>query len=122
GGPKFSRSELDFIRERLPTRTVVRHLTGDDTVLANLYTSAALLICPSHYEGFGLPPLEAMAHGCPVACSASSSLLELYSGAAEMFDPADPSSIANAATSVLFSEDKTTALRKAGLQRAEAMS
>lgn len=60
----------------------------------SLYRRAALVVFPSLYEGFGLPPLEAMACGCPVACSDAGSLPEVVGDAAVLFDPADPSAIA----------------------------
>jgi glycosyltransferase involved in cell wall biosynthesis len=55
--------------------------------LVELYRSAACLVFPSLYEGFGLPPLEAMACGCPVAASNATSLPEICGDAAEYFDP-----------------------------------
>ncbi|MEF3405234.1 glycosyltransferase family 4 protein [Agromyces sp. CCNWLW203] len=63
--------------------------------LGVLYRSAAALVFPSLYEGFGLPPLEAMAAGCPVAASASGSIPEICADAAVYFDPEDPTSIAD---------------------------
>ena len=59
----------------------------DDHQMSLLYNSAKLLIFPSFYEGFGLPPLEAMACGLPVVCSNSSSLPEVVGDAALTFDP-----------------------------------
>ena len=55
--------------------------------LPSLYRRAAALVFPSLYEGFGLPPLEAMASGCPVACSTAGSLPEVCGDAAVYFDP-----------------------------------
>ena len=62
--------------------------------LHELYRKAAVLAFPSLYEGFGLPPLEAMASGCPVAASSAGSLPEVCGDAAVMFDPSDPVDIA----------------------------
>jgi len=67
----------------------VSQVSGDDKVLASLYRQAAALVYPSLYEGFGIPPLEAMSFGCPVACSNTSSLPEVVGDAAVMFDPDD---------------------------------
>jgi glycosyltransferase involved in cell wall biosynthesis len=64
--------------------------------LVELYRSAACLVFPSLYEGFGLPPLEAMACGCPVAVSNATSLPEICGDAAEYFDPLSPEDIAAA--------------------------
>src|SRR5207245_3370294 len=68
---------------------------SDDT-LARLYRSASALVFPSLYEGFGQPPLEAMASGCPVAVSRVASLPEVCGDAAGYFDPHSPEDIAAA--------------------------
>jgi glycosyltransferase involved in cell wall biosynthesis len=60
-----------------------------DSDLPYLYSSAELFVFPSLYEGFGLPPLEAMACGTPVVASATSSLPEVLGDAARYFDPLD---------------------------------
>jgi len=62
--------------------------------LLGLYRTAGALVFPSLYEGFGLPPLEAMASGCPVAVSNAGSLPEVVGDAAVLFDPRDPEAIA----------------------------
>jgi glycosyltransferase involved in cell wall biosynthesis len=64
--------------------------------LADLYRSAAALVFPSLYEGFGFPPLEAMASGCPVAVSTAGSLLEICGDAARTFDPTSVEEMAEA--------------------------
>ena len=69
--------------------------------IAELYRSAAALVFPSLYEGFGQPPLEAMACGCPVACSNVASLPEVVGDAARLFDPTRPDEIAAAVADVL---------------------
>ena len=66
-----------------------------------LLQRASALVFPSLYEGFGLPPLEAMACGCPVASSNAASLPEVVGDAALLFDPHDPSAIAGAVRDVL---------------------
>jgi len=76
-------------RARLPEGVESHgHVSSDE--LVDLYRSAACLVFPSLYEGFGLPPLEAMACGCPVACSNATSLPEVCGDAAEYFDPFSP--------------------------------
>ncbi|MEO6826804.1 MAG: glycosyltransferase family 1 protein [Microbacteriaceae bacterium] len=62
--------------------------------LIDLYRRAAVLVYPSLYEGFGLPPLEAMASGCPVAASNAGSIPEVCGDAAVLFDPSEPEAIA----------------------------
>jgi glycosyltransferase involved in cell wall biosynthesis len=69
--------------------------------LVRLYRGAAALVFPSLYEGFGLPVLEAMACGCPVACSNVTSLPEVAGDAARLFDPRDADGIAAAVDDVL---------------------
>ncbi len=69
--------------------------------LVSLYRRAAALVFPSLYEGFGLPPLEAMACGCPVACSNAASLPEACGDAARYFAPEDAEEMAAAVAEVL---------------------
>ena len=71
----------------------VKGLVSRQELLA-LYQRAACLAFPSLYEGFGLPPLEAMASGCPVTAARSGSLPEVCGEAAVQFDPLDPADIA----------------------------
>jgi glycosyltransferase involved in cell wall biosynthesis len=80
---------------------------------------ASALVFPSLYEGFGLPPLEAMACGCPVACSNAAALPEVVGDAARLFDPHDPPAIADAVRDVLATPDEWT---RRGLERAQAFS
>ena len=89
------------------------------TELVALYRRAAALVFPSLYEGFGLPPLEAMACGCPVACSAIPSLAEVCGDAALTFDPEDPAAIAAAVAAVL---DDPEPWRTRGTARAAAFT
>ncbi len=84
-----------------------------------LLQTASALVFPSLYEGFGLPPLEAMACGCPVACSNAGALPEVVGDAAALFDPRDPHAIATAVTDVL---DAPGGWARRGLARAAAFS
>ena len=83
--------------------------------LASLYRRAAALVFPSLYEGFGQPPLEAMACGCPVACSDAGSLPEVVGDAARLFDATSPAAMAAAVEDVLAAPDEW---RQKGLARA----
>lgn len=98
------------------------HETGGDARLGVLYQHASLLAYPSLYEGFGIPPLEAMSLGCPVACSNTSSLPEVVGDAAEQFDPEDPADIARALEAVLGSTARSQELRRKGFERARMFS
>ena len=83
--------------------------------LAELYRRAAALVFPSLYEGFGQPPLEAMACGCPVAVSRVASLPEICGDAAEYFDPDSPDDIAAATLRALRGERVEQGLARAVL-------
>jgi glycosyltransferase involved in cell wall biosynthesis len=83
--------------------------------LAALYRRAACLVFPSLYEGFGMPVLEAMACGCPVAASNAGALPEICGDAAVLFDPTDVEAMAAA---VLEVDSRRDELRERGLARA----
>jgi glycosyltransferase involved in cell wall biosynthesis len=87
--------------------------------LARLYQGAAALVFPSLYEGFGMPVLEAMACGCPVACSNVTSLPEVAGDAARLFDPRDVDDIAAAVEDVL---DDAAPWTERGLERARGFT
>ena len=87
-----------------------------------LFALAAVLVYPSLYEGFGLPVLEAMARGVPVACSDCSSLPEVAGDAALMFNPADPVAIADAVSRLLGDRDLALGLARRGRLRAAGFS
>jgi glycosyltransferase involved in cell wall biosynthesis len=83
--------------------------------LASLYRRASALVFPSLYEGFGQPPLEAMASGCPVACSTAGALPEVCGSAARYFDPMSVDEMVEAVLTVLDNPDR---LVERGLERA----
>lgn len=86
------------------------------------YSAATALVYPSVYEGFGLPPLEAMGCGTPVVASGSSSLPEVVGDAALRPDPGDVDALAQAVGRVLEDGDLRAELREKGLRRAAAFS
>ncbi|MHB0868230.1 MAG: glycosyltransferase family 4 protein [Chloroflexota bacterium] len=90
----------------------------EERELPLLYAGADLFVFPSLYEGFGLPPLEAMACGTPVVCSNSSSIPEVVGKAALTVDPLDAGAMAEAIASVLASPARASELRDRGLARA----
>jgi glycosyltransferase involved in cell wall biosynthesis len=109
--------------EQSPVRVGVL-LTGyvSDEDLPALYSAATAFVFPSLYEGFGLPPLEAMACGTPVLCSATSSLPEVVGDAALLFDPEEPEAIAEALRRVAKDAALRERLRSEGLRRAAEFS
>ena len=90
-----------------------------DSELRALYESAVCFVFPSRYEGFGLPPLEAMACRCPVVCSHAASLQEVCSTAALMCDAREPAQIADSVLSVVKNERLATDLSVQGRARAD---
>ena len=90
--------------------------------LEGLYRSAECFVFPSLYEGFGLPVLEAMARGVPVACSDRGPLPEVAGDAALLFDPESSASIAGAIQKLLGDTSEAERLRAAGLERAQEFS
>lgn len=94
---------------RLPEWVELKGLVSRGELL-DLYRRASCLIFPSTYEGFGLPPLEAMASGCPVAAAAAGSLPEVCGSAAVLFDPLDPGSIATGLDEALVRSNELTTL------------
>src|SRR4029453_18394376 len=93
-----------------------------DRTLAVLYRLAGVFVFPSLYEGFGLPPLEAMASGTPVITSNLSSMPEVVGDAAMLIDPYDPAAIADGIHRVLTDETLRRDLRRKGLARAQQFS
>lgn len=102
GGGRLTIREQARIQELGGRRLQVKHFSGGDEVLADLYATARLFVYPSLYEGFGIPPLEAMSVDCPVICSDRSSLPEVVGEGAGYFDPESVDSIVAEMTRALF--------------------
>jgi glycosyltransferase involved in cell wall biosynthesis len=103
GGGAFTPAEQAAFREAgLAGRVHLRE--GPDAALAGCYQRATALIYPSRYEGFGLPPLEAMGFGCPVLASSAPPMPEISGDAALYFDPGSPEQL-RAALSRLLTEN-----------------
>jgi len=97
----FSNDELLEIK-KMGLTTKVQHIAGDDIVLSNLYKYAKVFVYPSLYEGFGIPPLEAMHYGCPVIASNRSSIPEVVGDAGILFDPTNIDELSMVIEKVLF--------------------
>ena len=91
----------------------------DDPQFAALLRSARGVVFPSLYEGFGMPVIEAMAVGCAVACSNTTSLSEVAGDAALLFDPQEPSEIARAIFQLATDEELRAVLVEKGFRRAK---
>jgi glycosyltransferase involved in cell wall biosynthesis len=119
GYPTPFEPQLRDLAERTSVADRVR-LTGwvDDQLLEGLYASARCLVVPSLAEGFGLPVLEAMARGTPVACSGIPPFREVAGDAALFFDPLDVQSIVETIASLVADGELRQRLAAAGRERA----
>ena len=99
-------------------------LTGylDDDDLRALYSSCTVFVYPSVYEGFGLPPLEAMACGAPVIASNIATFQETLGSAAELVEPNDVEALARRMAEILDDEDRRRTLSRRGLEQAAKYS
>lgn len=120
GGGALSPAETAMLERELPGR--YRYFAQvTDEVLRDLYRSAVALTYLSSYEGFGLPPLEAMACGCPVIAMNTSSVPEVMAGAGILLNDAEPRAVVEAISAVR-DPDYRQALIDAGLRRAAQFS
>jgi glycosyltransferase involved in cell wall biosynthesis len=109
----------------------LQHRWADDMILTGyvadeelpaLYRAARAFVYPSLFEGFGLPPLEAMACGTPVVTSDVSSLPEVTGGAALLIDPKDERALGNAMIEIVDNESLRAELREKGIDQAKKFS
>lgn len=117
GGGELSARETQLFAEIGLGPSQVVQVGGDDAALASCYGNAFAFVYPSLYEGFGIPPLEAMSLGCPVICSGSSSIPEVVGNAAELFDPESVDAIREALEHVVASPTRRSELIAMGRQR-----
>jgi glycosyltransferase involved in cell wall biosynthesis len=122
GGGKFTDLELLEMAEAKLEENSILQFFGDDQRLSSFYANAHAFIYPSLYEGFGIPPLEAMANNCPVVCSSTSSIPEVVGNAGEYFDPYDTDSLIGAIERVIGSESRMEELRRNGQKRLDFFS
>ncbi len=119
GGKGWIYEEIFSTIDSLSLTGSVIHLSGvPDEKLAHLYRAAGVLAIPSHYEGFGLPALEAMHGGCPVIASTRGSLPEVVGQAAISLEPDDVDAWAGALARVLTDPVLAERMRAAGLAQA----
>jgi len=122
GGGLLSNDELKYIKDLGLKNSQVKQVSGDDRLLQKIYSNAAAFIYPSLYEGFGLPPLEAMAFHCPVVSSNTSSMPEILGDAAEYFNPDSATELKSAIERVVFSKARYYELVKLGIDRIKLYS
>lgn len=122
GGGNFTMAETALMKSLGIDPGNVIFASGGDNALAGWYRSAAVFVYPSLYEGFGIPPLEAMSCGCPVACSNTSSLPEVVGDAAELFNPEVEADMRLAIERVVSSPDHAALLIINSTQRLEQFS
>lgn len=119
--PRYPQTQqLVAERDLAATVTFVRNVAEAD--LPALYSGAEVFVFPSYYEGFGLPPLEAMACGAPVVCARASSLPEVVGDAAVMFDPYNVMELSDALHRLLNQSDLRSQLGERSLQQAHTFS
>jgi glycosyltransferase involved in cell wall biosynthesis len=121
GGQRFQPDEQDEI-ERLGLTGRVRFASGTDSELAARYRAATAFIYPSMYEGFGIPPLEAMSYGCPVVCSDGGSIPEVVGDAGAYFDPNSVEDLRTTLERVATTQSLQADLRARGDARLSAFS
>lgn len=122
GGGRFTTDELDKHAQLNLAKADVLWYGGDDSALASLYKNATAFVYPSLYEGFGIPPLEAMSFDCPVICSDKGSIPEVVGDAGEYFDPLNTPSIVEAITRVVNDRLYADELRKRGRRQIKKYS
>ena len=122
GGGVFSAKECELISSLGLSEEQVTQVGGSDQRLAELYRNAAVFVYPSLYEGFGIPPLEAMSFDCPVACSNSSSIPEVVGDAAMLFDPLSIESIGKAVLELVQDQALCKAFVERGRERIKFFS
>ena len=116
-GPPVSSSRTSSLKSQASSPLFTGYLSPNDLALA--YASASALVYPSLYEGFGLPPLEAMASGCPVVASDIPPVREVCRDAAEFVDPLSVEGIAAGLARVLTDDSRRRELIGLGLDRAK---
>jgi glycosyltransferase involved in cell wall biosynthesis len=122
GGGALTSDERALIADLQISQDQVLCMGGGDHVLASLYRDATAFVYPSRYEGFGIPPLEAMSLACPVICSDTSSIPEVVGDAGEYFDPENVDSMTHVIESVVQSTEKRNQLIRKGHERCDMFS
>ena len=115
GGGEFTSAEQAYIQKMGLSDKAIKHVSGNDALLARYYRGARLMVYPSLYEGFGLPIIEAMACGCPVLTSNISSMPEVGQKACAYFEPTNPNSLIDCLSDLLTDDAALNEFSKLGL-------
>ena len=116
GGGGITDEESKILKD-LKIYDKVFQKTGSDEMLANIYKYSSAFVYPSEYEGFGIPPLEAMNYGCPMVVSNKSSIPEVVGDAGLYFDPDNKEELIEKLKQVLFNSNIRKELISNGYRR-----
>ena len=122
GGGEFTVEELKLIRKLGYRDGQVKQISGRDDLLAKYYSEAKAFVFPSLYEGFGIPPLEAMSYNCPVISSDASCMPEVIGDAAEYFDPSNLDDMFKTVEKTVYSDPRINELVLLGKQQIKKYS
>lgn len=123
GGAPFDFDEKELMSALSKAgRGSVKHMAGDDALLASLYRNASLYVCPSLYEGFGLPVLEAMSCECPVLGAPLGSIPEVGGDAIAYLAEAHSETIKQDIETLIFDTSRIEMMKRAGLMRSRDFS
>ena len=122
GGGPFDEAEISMFKRMGFKEGQIHQISGGDELLGSFYRGAKAYVCPSLYEGFGIPPLEAMANNCPVICSNTSSIPEVVGDAGKYFNPSDVGDMCRSIESVVYDESVMQELKMLGTERLQNFS
>ncbi len=123
GGKQPYLSQIKQLALDLNLQTSVQFLDYvPDNLMPAIYKEAVALVFPSLYEGFGMPPLEAMACGCPVIASNTAAVMEVCENAALYINPYNPKSITQALQKLIYNPILLNQLKEKGLKQAQKFS
>ena len=120
GSPFTAAEQKLFAKWNISDR--LKHISANDAQMASLYRYAKCFVFPSHYEGFGIPILEAFHSGCPICLSNASCFPEVAGDAAIYFNPNDAQSMHDTLKELLTSATLREELRQKGTQRSREYS
>lgn len=121
GGGNFTEDEKNIIKKYGLIEKIVQD-SGDDKKLAKYYNSASVFVYPSKYEGFGIPPLEAMSIGCPVIAGNKSSIPEVVGNGGILFNPDSDEELKYNLEKLLYDDELREKYINAGYEQSKKFS